>query len=161
MTIARHETGRTTGTTFLGGRGRIGARHRSKGFKLVELVAVLAIASTVGVSAVSAAYDSSDDSRRGPRANAQLAMAEIAALQEQYFLHNKRYSQHLDARGLDVASISTPGGHYTLKVDFPAGACPTGYCYVLSAVPQGAQAADACGTLSLTSDGAKLPAGCW
>ena len=55
----------------------------------------------------------------------------------------------------------TAGGHYTLRVEFPADACPAGFCYVVSAVPQGSQAEDACGTLSLTSDGDRLPAGCW
>jgi type IV pilus assembly protein PilE len=149
------------GTSFPASGKGISARRRQKGFKLVELVVVLAIASTVGVSAVSASYDSSADSGQGPRANAQLALAEAAARQEQYFLHNKRYTAHLDAQGLGLEDTTTPGGHYALRVDMPADACPTGYCYILSAVPRGAQAEDECGTLSLTSDGEKLPAGCW
>ncbi len=149
------------GTSFLASGRGIGARQRNKGFKLIEFVVVLAIASTVGVSAVSASYDSGADSSQGPRANAQLALAEAAARQEQYFLLNKRYTPHLDAQGLGLEDTTTPGGHYALQVDMPANACPTGYCYILSAVPQGTQAEDACGTLSLTSDGAKLPAGCW
>ena len=159
MRIEGQKAAQMKGTSFL--RSGIGARGRNKGFKLVEFVAVLAIASTVGVSAVSASYDSSADSRQGPRANAQLALAEAAALEEQYFLLNKRYTQHLGAQGLDIENTTTPGGHYTLRVDMPADACPAGYCYILSAVPQGVQAEDECGTLSLTSDGTKLPAGCW
>lgn len=142
-------------------RAGIGARRRNRGFKLVEFVVVLAIVSTVGVSAVSASYDSSDDSRQGPRANAQVALAEAAVLQEQYFLVNKRYTQHLDSQGLALENTMTPGGHYALRLDTPADACPEGFCYILSAVPQGAQVEDECGTLSLTSDGTKLPAGCW
>lgn len=145
------------GTSFPG--FGVGARRRSRGFKLVELVAVIAIASTVGVSAVSASYDSSGE---GPRASAQLAMAEIASLEEQYFLSNRRYTQDLAAMGLVAEDATTPGGHYALRVEFPAPeACPTGFCYIVRAVPQGTQAEDTCGTLSLTSDGAKLPAGCW
>lgn len=153
MTIDRRTALRMKGTAF--------PRCRNRGFKLVEFVAVLAIASTVGVTAVSASYDSSADSRQGPRANAQLALAEMAAQEEQYFLLNKRYTERLDSKGLDLARTTTPGGHYTLRVDMPEDACPTGYCYILSAVPQGEQAGDDCGTLSLTSDGTKLPAGCW
>lgn len=159
MRIKGQKATQVKGTSFL--RGGIGARGRNKGFKLVEFVAVLAIASSVGVSAVSASYDSSDDSRQGPRANAQVALAEAAVLQEQYFLVNKRYTQHLDSQGLALENTMTPGGHYALRLDTPADACPEGFCYILSAVPQGAQVEDECGTLSLTSDGTKLPAGCW
>jgi len=159
MRIEGEKAARTKGSAFLG--AGIGARRRNRGFKLVEFVAVLVIASTVGLSAVSASYDSSEDSRQGPRANAQVALAEAAALQEQYFLLNKRYTERLDSQGLDLEDTTTPGGHYALRVDMPADACPAGFCYILSAVPQGAQAEDACGTLSLTSDGTKLPAGCW
>jgi len=159
MRIEGEKAARTKGSAFLG--AGIGARRRNRGFKLVEFVAVLVIASTVGLSAVSASYDSSEDSRQGPRANAHVALAEAAALQEQYFLLNKRYTERLDSQGLDLEDTTTPGGHYALRVDMPADACPAGFCYILSAVPQGAQAEDTCGTLSLTSDGTKLPAGCW
>jgi type IV pilus assembly protein PilE len=151
-------TGRTS---FLNGRNRIGARRRCGGFKLVEFLVVLAVASTLGISAVSASYGSAEDRLQGPRINAQAALSQLAELQEAHFLFNKRYTQHLGANGLDVTSTTTPGGHYALRVELPADACPEGYCYILSAVPQGAQADDACGTLSLTSDGTKLPAGCW
>lgn len=150
-------TGRAGGISFPG--HGLGARRRSGGFKLVEFVAVLAIACTVGVSAVSASYDSSGE---GPRASAQLAMAEIASLEEQHFLNKRRYTRDLTEMGLAAEDATTPGGHYALRVDFPApDACPTGFCYIVRAVPQGGQAEDGCGTLSLTSDGEKLPAGCW
>lgn len=161
MRIEGQRAAQVTGISFPRSGKGICASRRNKGFKLIEFVVVIAIASTVGVSAVSASYDSSDDSRQGPRANAQVALAEAAAREEQYFLLNKRYTRHLDSQGLDLEDTTTPGGHYALRVDMPADACPTGYCYILSAVPQGVQAEDECGTLSLTSDGTKLPAGCW
>ncbi len=148
-------------TAFPRSRNRLGTPRRCHGFKLVEFVAVLAIASTLGITAVSASFGSSDDPRQGQRANAQAALAKIAVLEDQYFMYNKRYTAHLGPKGLDVESTMTPGGHYALRVELPADACPVGYCYILSAVPQGAQAGDECGTLSLTSDGTKLPAGCW
>ncbi len=157
------QTGRTS---FLRSRNRLGTPRRCHGFKLVEFVAVLAIASTLGITAVSASYGSSGGSRQGQSANAQTALAqtalaEIAALEEQYFLNNKRYTRHLGSKGLGVDSTMTPGGHYALRVELPADACPVGYCYILSAVPQDAKAGNECGTLTLTSDGTKLPAGCW
>jgi type IV pilus assembly protein PilE len=147
--------------SFLGSRGGIGTRRRCHGFKLVEFVAVLVIASTLGISAVSASYGSSGESRQGPRATAQTALADIAVQQEQYFLSNKRYTGDLGAKGLGLETTMTPGDHYALRVELPANACPAGYCYILTAVPQAAQADDECGTLTLTSDGAKLPAACW
>ncbi len=157
---ARKHNG-TSRTSFLNARNPLGSRRRCGGFKLIELAAVLAVASTLGISAVSASYGSAEDRLQAQRVNAQAALSRVAELQEAHFLLNKRYTQQLGSEGLDVGSTVTPGGHYALSVELPAGACPEGYCYILSAVPQGAQADDECGTLSLTSDGTKLPAGCW
>ncbi len=140
---------------------RNGLPQRCRGFKLLEFLAVLVIASTLGVTAVSASYGPSSGELQAQRANAQYALAEIALLQEEYFLRNKRYTRHLGSAGLDVDTATTSGGHYRLRVELPEDACPAGYCYVLSAVPQGAQAGDECGTLKLTSDGTRLPAACW
>ena len=159
-TIARTHTG-TARTSFLNGRTPLAARHRCGGFKLVEFLVVLAVASTLGISAVSASYGSAEDRLQAQRLNAQVALSQLAELQEAHFLLNKRYTPHLGANGLDVESTTTRGGHYALRVELPAEACPVGYCYILNAVPQGSQADDDCGTLSLTSDGTKLPAGCW
>ena len=166
MTTKGLNASQTGRTSFLRSRNSIGTPRRCHGFKLVEFVAILAIASALGITAVSASYGSSGDSRHGQRANAQTALAQtalanIAALEEQYFLNNKRYTRHLDSKGLGVESTMTPGGHYALRVELPADACPAGYCYILSAVSQGAKEGDECGTLTLTSDGTKLPAGCW
>jgi Tfp pilus assembly protein PilE len=166
MTTKGPEAAKTKGTSFPGSRNVLGSPRGSQGFKLVEFVAVLAIASTLGITAVSASYGSSGGPRQGQPANAQTALAqtalvEIAAQEEQYFLNNKRYTRHLGSKGLGVESTMTPGGHYALRVDLPADACPVGYCYILSAVPQSAKAGDECGILTLTSDGTKLPAGCW
>ena len=161
MTTKGLNASQTGRTSFLRLRDRIGSPRRCRGFKLVEFVAVLAIAGTLGVTVVSASYGSSNGPRQGQRVNAQTALAEIAAREAQYFLNNKRYTGNLGSKGLGGESTITPGGHYALRVDLPPDACPMGYCYILSAVPQGAQAGDECGTLTMTSDGTKLPAGCW
>lgn len=161
MTTKGLKASQTGRTYFPRSRDRLASPRRCHGFKLVEFVAVLAIASTLGITAISTSYGSSGGSQQGPRANAQMALAEIAVLEDQHFLNYKRYTQHLGSKGLGVASTMTPGGHYALRAELPPDACPVGYCYVLSAVPQGAQVDDECGTLTLTSDGTKLPAGCW
>ena len=152
---------RTGRNSFPRLRNASGARQRCRGFKLVEFLVVLAIASTVGITAVSASYGSSEDRLQAQRMIAQSMLAEMAVLEQDYFLFNKRYTRDTGPEGLGLDSTTTPGNHYELRVDFPQDACPAGYCYVLSAVPQGAQADDECGALKLTSDGTRLPAGCW
>ena len=155
------EASQTARTAFLRSRNGCGSPRRCRGFKLVELVAVLTIAGTLGITAVSASYGPSSGPRHGQLANAQSALANIATLEEQYFLNHKRYTGDLGPKGLGVASTVTPGGHYALRVELPEDACPVGYCYVLSAVARAAKAGGECGTLTLTSDGTRLPAGCW
>lgn len=161
MTSTHRRATPGAGTAFSRGRTTLAARRRSRGFKRVELLVALAIAATVAFPAFSASFGSSADGHGGARANAQLALAELASLQAQYFLNHKRYTDDLDAVGFGSQRAATSGGHYALQMELPDEACPAGFCYVLSAVPQGRQADDACGTLSLTSDGDKLPAGCW
>ena len=78
MTTKGLKASRSARISFLGSRGGIGTRRRCHGFKLVEFVAVLAIASTLGISAVSASYGSSSEQRQAPRANAQAALVDIA-----------------------------------------------------------------------------------
>ena len=141
-------------------KGANASNRRCRGFKLVEFVAVLAIASTVGITAVSA-YGRSSDSKQGRHATARAALAEIAVLQEQYFLNNRRYSEHLGSKGLGLESAETPDGHYSLRVELPADACPRGFCYIISAKARDAELGDECSTLTLTSDGTRLPAQCW
>ena len=148
------------GTSFPRARFLSPVLHRCQGFKLIEFVAVLAIASTVGITAVSA-YGPSSDSKKGRHAAAQAAMAEIAVLQEEYFLNNRRYIEQLGSEGLGLESAETPDGHYALRVEMPADACPRGFCYIISAKARDARAGDECGMLTLTSDGTKLPKQCW
>ena len=160
MSTKHTNASKVTKTSFPRPGFRNRALRRCRGFKLVEFVAVLAIASTVGITAVSA-YGPSKDSKQGRHAAARAALAEIAALQEQYFLNNKRYSEHLGSKGLGLESDETPGGHYTLRVELPADACPKGFCYIITAKARDVETGDECSTLSLTSDGTRLPAQCW
>ena len=85
MTTKGLNASQTGRTSFLGSRDRFGSPRRCRGFKLVEFVVVLAIASTLGITAVSASYGSSSGSRQGPRVNAQIALAEIAAQETERF----------------------------------------------------------------------------
>ena len=84
---------------------------------------------------------------------------EARAREEQYFLDNKTYTEDRSLLRLQLAlsgsggtaKFLTESGKYDIQVDC-SSAC---MAYTLSAVPQGAQEQDRCGTLTLTSEGVK------
>jgi type IV pilus assembly protein PilE len=84
-----------------------------------------------------------------------------ASQQEQYFLDNKTYTSNMTNLGFSANPASTKNGHYLIQVQAAVAACASQTCYVLKAIPQNTQASDSCGTLTLDSSGAKLPADCW
>lgn len=161
MTSKRRTNIRRQGTALLNGRNALSNRRRSRGISRVGFVVALTVAATLALPAFSASFGSSGDHHQSARANAQLALSELASFQEQYFLNHKRYTDDLDAVRFGLERTSSSDGGYAFSVELPEGACPVGYCYVLNAVPRGRQAGDECGILSLNSDGEKLPAGCW
>lgn len=101
-----------------------------------------------------------DQVRKGRRAAATAALIDAASRQEQYFLDNKTYTTTIAAGGLNMSAV-TEDGTYTLSVDAPTGACLVDRCYLVRATPQGPQADDRCGPLTLNSERAKTPSGCW
>ncbi|MEY3123417.1 MAG: type IV pilin protein [Nitrosomonas sp.] len=133
----------------------------TRGFTLVELMIVVAIA---GILA-SVAYPSYVDSvQRGNRAEARGILLEIAQSLERNFTEANRYDQNSagNAFTLPVAqSPRTGAAKYTIQ--FSAG--PTQTTYTLGAVPAGTMTGDACGTLTLTHTGVKSAGGtvadCW
>ena len=124
---------------------------RQSGFTLVELIVVVAIVAILAAFAYPAFQDQIMKSRRS---TALAALSDAASRQEQFFLDNKTYAT---TRGAINMPATTEGGYYTLNVNAPTPL--TGYS--LSAAPQGTQASDSCGTLTLTSAGVKSPANCW
>ena len=94
------------------------------------------------------------------RAEGQQAMVDAASRQEQFSLDSKTYTTIVGAGGLNL-NATTQGGYYQLSVQAATLACAITSCYVVVGVPQGTQANDSCGTLTLSSEGDRLPAGCW
>lgn len=135
-------------------------RYTKRGFSLIELMIALAIMAIVAAIALPAYQGSIHKGRRG---EAHAALTDTAARQEQYFLDNKSYATTMTALGFSANPTTTEKGHYQVSVVAATVACPITTCYQLQAAPQGGQSTDSCGTLGLSSLGAKTPTttGCW
>lgn len=129
----------------------------SRGVTLLELMIVVVVAAVIAGIAVPSYLE---QSRKGRRAAATAALFDATSRQEQFFLDNKTYTVTVTAGGLNM-NPATEDGSYALSVDAPTGACPLDRCYRVRATPQGAQAADSCGALTIDSERVKTPSGCW
>lgn len=138
-----------------------------RGFTLIELMVVVVIVALLAT----VAYPSfMEQIRRSGRAEARAALMEARAREEQYFLDNKAYTGDASLLRLQLAAtgsgasakLLTESGKYDIRIVCGSN-CMS---YTLSAVPQGAQAQDRCGTLGLSSEGVKSATGtnageCW
>jgi len=132
-----------------------------RGFTLIELMIVVAIA---GILA-SVAYPSYVESvQRGNRAEARGILLEMAQLLERNFTEANRYDQDSAGNAFALPVIQSPRtGTAKYAIQFTAGPAQT--TYTLGAVPAGTMAGDACGTLTLTHTGVRgaggVVADCW
>ena len=138
------------------GRSRKGLGTRrgpSFGFTLIELLIVVVIISILAGIAYPSYMQYVD---RSHRTDAQTALLEIAQHMERHYTMNNTY-----ATATLPAEIAgrVSADRYTIQFV----ATPTAQQFTVQAVPTGRQINDACGTLSLSSDGARAPAtgGCW
>ena len=139
-----------------------GARARMRGVTLLELMAVVVIIGVLGTLAV--------NSYRGyllrtNRTEARMALLQVQAAQEKYFLQNNRYATQaemyaLPANGGLGIGPTTQTGKYAITL-----ARPNNTTYTATATAQGGQTADAaaCHTLRIRQDGTREPTGndCW
>jgi len=129
-------------------------RMKQGGFTLVELVTVVAIIAILAMIAIPGYQSYVRKSHRGA---AKAALVDAAQTLERYMTVNSTYV------GSTVTPASTEGGRYALS--FSAG--PAATTYTAQAVPQGGQADDPCGTLSINQAGARTASGtdpsgpCW
>lgn len=148
------------GERFFGGRDGIRVvefTRSERGFSLPELIIVMVVASVIAAIALPSYQE---HVRKGRRAAATAALIDATSRQEQFFLDNKTYTTTIATGGLNM-SAATEDGTYTFSVDAPSAACQLDRCYMVRATPQGPQASDGCGSLTLDSERVKSPSGCW
>lgn len=133
------------------------------GFTLLELMIVLAILGILFSLALPAYQESI---REGGRAEARSLLLQVAADQERFYSDNNSYSSAASPLSRPIiAALASEAGLYRVTV----AACATGTianCFIATATPQGAQAADTCTSLTVSNTGLKGATGdsvdsCW
>lgn len=137
--------------------------YASAGFTLLELVVVLAI---IGLLVTLALPGYQRSVRAGARAEGQSLLLQVAANQERFYIDNNAYSASANPLQISAPlSLLSESGLYKVEVT----ACAAGTlanCFIATATPQGRQANDDCGALTLSSTGFKGAIGgsvenCW
>ncbi|WP_300618335.1 type IV pilin protein [Dokdonella sp.] len=133
------------------------ANVKGNGFTLIELMIVVAV---VAILAAIAYPSYTNYVMRSRRPDGKEFLMRIAAAQERYYTNLNAYTASTADLGLGTTSEN---GYYEVNIDL----ANNGQTYTLTAAPQGPQAADKCGDLTLTNTGYKDKAGdetngkCW
>ncbi|HYD96815.1 MAG TPA: type IV pilin protein [Noviherbaspirillum sp.] len=123
------------------------------GFSLIELMISVAIVAIL-VAVALPSYQSYIV--RGARAAAQAQMMEIANREQQYFLANRTYATKAELEANGFRLPTDVSSKYSYDIALGTATLPS---YTITFTPTGSQASD--GTLSLNSEGVKLPANKW
>lgn len=135
-----------------------GARSRSGGFTLIELMIVVTVIGVIAAIAIPT-YDSSV--RKARRGQAKADLVEAAQMMERYYTLNRSYSGKTLKQIFGSEQSPRSGvAHYTLSLVSDAKS------FTITATPSTAtgQSKDQCETLTLDHKGAKTAAkseGCW
>lgn len=120
-------------------------RQRMKGFTLMELMLVVAI---IGILAAIAYPAYTSHTIKARRAAGAACMMEMAQYMERWYTTNMKYST--------VTALPDTSCKTDTSSSYSYGVTTTDTTYSITAVPQGAQTADAlCGTLSINQIGTK------
>ena len=131
--------------------------RRNHGFTLIELMIVVAVVAILA----GIAYPSYQTYvRKGHRASAQAFLMDAAQRQQQYFLDNRSYAADLTTLFGTATPVPSQVSPYygTPVLATSAGPPPT---FLITATPQGTQAASGEPELSINQAGVKTPSTAW
>lgn len=137
---------------------------RRRGFTLIELMITIAI---VGILSAIAYPSYQDYVRKARRADAQTGLLELVQFMERLYTGNGTYLVGGNSPTLPFTESPKDGATKYYDLGFTADPSPTATTYVLEAVPKGAMAGDACGSLRIANTGVKSRTGslvlerCW
>lgn len=159
MTTSRFEVLPSTVAADFIARRSYGARWRLQhGFTLIELMITMVIIGILASIAYPAYTGYVQDARR---ADGKAGLMETAQQLEQCYT---RQSSYVDCASVTFPTLS-PDGYYSIDVSEDDGGSLSATEYKLVAIPQGTQASDACGKLTLMQTGERGSAGggddCW
>ena len=134
-------------------------RSRARGFTLIELMVVVAV---VAILAAIAYPSYVEQVRKSRRAQAKADLVEYAQLAERSHTTNNTYANFRFSNGATTFQSPREGGTARYTITFQGGQGT----FTLTATPQGPQAQDKCGTLSVNQANVKTPSAatlpeCW
>ena len=152
-------------TTYTCRQAKAG-ESRALGFTLIELMIVVAV---IAVLAAIAFPSYQNQIRKSQRTDAKMSLLDLAGRQERYFTTNNVYTNvpaNLGYSGTFPVSVpSATTFNYGVSVTAVGTA---GNTYTATAVPNGNQANDTCGTFSINEQGVQSNSGgttasdqCW
>lgn len=125
-----------------------------RGFTLLELMIVVLVVAILGTIAVSS-YEYA--MRKSRRSTAQGCLMEAAQYMERYYATSLTY---VGAKSPALICSAEVQRFYTVR--FFNNVVPTQSAFTLEAIPQGKQAKEKCGTMTVNQTGTKTPtADCW
>ena len=131
------------------------SQARRRGFTLIELVVVMAVAAILAAVAIP---NYSQYVMRSHRSEAQAFISDVASRQSQFFLDRRTYAGTTAALNLPVPPEVAL--RYTIAIAVVAGP-PAGF--QVTATPIGAQATERCGVLTVDQANNRTAVGtrCW
>jgi type IV pilus assembly protein PilE len=138
-------------------------QNRHKGFTLIELMIVVAVAAILTIMAVRGYLNAQ---RKSNRSAAEAFLAALAQQEQQYLIDNRSFLSCsapivTSTCGLGLQVPSNVATYYTVTIT--ANNTNTPPSFTASAVPVTStyQASDSAGTLSIDNQGNRLPSGVW
>lgn len=138
-------------------------RHNATGFTLVEILITVAI---VGLLAAIALPAYQESQLRAGRADGKNALMQVASDQERLYSNSFTYSTNaVPLAATPAATLTSRDGKYVVTVAACSGSTIAN-CFIATATPQGGQAEDSCGNLTINSQGTRAATGgtvaeCW